>query len=157
MNDGENKVNDANPKNETTARTVKILIGALIVVAASTAVAFYLLFAARSDIDELQSKQQKIEASSESSSSKSSIDMEEIQTQIKKIEDQIKAEKSATEKAKDEFDPDKTFGDGDVSVTSMLKTIDLNADTANENFAKIEVEVSRLKGQLNEEKQVAGD
>ncbi len=157
MNDSENKVNDVNSKNETSSRTLKILTGALIVVAASTAVAFYLLFAAKSDIDELQSKQEKIEASSKSSSSKSSTEIDELQAQIKKVEDQVKTERSETEKAKDEFDPDKPFGDGDVSVTSMLKTIDLNADTANENFAKIETEVSRLKGQLNEEKQVAGD
>ncbi len=158
MNDGENKANDVKPKNATISQPVKILTGALIVVAAATAVAFFLLFTARGDIDDLQTKQEGIESSTESSSSQATIDIEGLRTRLKKVEEQINVEKSETEKAKkDEFDPDKPFAEGDVSVTSMLKTIDLNAETANKNFDTIETEVSRLKGLLDEEKQVAGD
>lgn len=138
-------------------RNTGILIGVLVLLAAATAFAYFQLSVARSDVDDLESKVEKIDASSESASSKSSTEIDTIDARIKKVEDQLAAEESATKKAKSEFDPDKPFMEGDVSVNSMLKTIDLNAETANKNYDTIQDEVSRLKGLLEEEKQVAGD
>ena len=143
-------------------RNMRILIGALIVLAVATVVAFVLLFAARSDIDDLNSQIGGLTSSSKSSSTKAETDLEGLRARVNKLEDEVKGEESEAEKtkkeeAKKEFDPNKPLLEGDVSVNALLKTVDLNADTANKNFSKIENEVTRLKNELDDEKQVSGD
>lgn len=138
-------------------RNTGILIGVLALLAAATAVAFVLLFSAKSDIEDLKSNVGDVQSSSKSQESKNLSDLEGLRERITRVEEEAKTGESAAKKAKAEFDPDKPFLEGDVSVNAMLKTIDLNAETANDNIDKIEGEVSRLKGQLKEEKQVSGD